>query len=337
MIIVVEKRNWSPKYVPRTVLVDLDPSPIEQVISSDMGNLFDRDDMFMGLSSTNALWPIGHYIEGDSVVTPMMDKVRKEIESCDWFHAFQLNFSTCGGTGSGVGALILGKLREEYPDRIVENYAVFPSQKTGCDPLSIYNTVSISMNLIENSDLTRVIDNEGAYESCFKNYKTKNPTIDDFNNVFSDMMIETSSTIRYSHKNICDFRKLAVLMKPFPRMSFLMTSSVIQFDNNDINAFVKDLHNTKHLLLSIPASKGRCLSTNYIVRGRDPSTKFNREVAAYTSENNYEYADFARPDINTTNPSQSSQKKGQVTGTMTSVSSNMGNYLECKFILQFWF
>jgi len=34
-----------------------------------------------------------------------------------------------GGTGSGMGSLIIDKLREYYCDRIVNNITVYPSEK----------------------------------------------------------------------------------------------------------------------------------------------------------------------------------------------------------------
>jgi tubulin beta len=42
---------------------------------------------------------------------------------------FQLTHSLGGGTGSGLGTLLISKIREEYPDRIMNTYSVMPSPK----------------------------------------------------------------------------------------------------------------------------------------------------------------------------------------------------------------
>ncbi len=47
-----------------------------------------------------------------------MNVIRKEVELCDYLQGFQLVHSLAGGTGSGFGALIINKLREEFPDRM---------------------------------------------------------------------------------------------------------------------------------------------------------------------------------------------------------------------------
>jgi hypothetical protein len=42
---------------------------------------------------------------------------------------FQLTHSLGGGTGSGMGTLLVSKIREEYPDRMMCTYSVVPSPK----------------------------------------------------------------------------------------------------------------------------------------------------------------------------------------------------------------
>ena len=42
---------------------------------------------------------------------------------------FQITHSLGGGTGSGMGTLLISKIREEYPDRMMATYSVVPSPK----------------------------------------------------------------------------------------------------------------------------------------------------------------------------------------------------------------
>lgn len=74
-------------------------------------------------------WAKGHYTEGAELVELVLDVVRKECENCDSLQGFQLAHSLGGGTGSGLGTLLLSKIREEYPDRIMNTFSVFPSPK----------------------------------------------------------------------------------------------------------------------------------------------------------------------------------------------------------------
>jgi tubulin beta len=76
-------------------------------------------------------WAKGHYTERAELVDSVLDVVRKEAEGCDCLQGFQLTHSL--GGGSGMGTLLISKIREEYPDRIMNTYSVVPSPKVTFD------------------------------------------------------------------------------------------------------------------------------------------------------------------------------------------------------------
>ena len=78
---------------------------------------------------------------GAELVDSVLDVVRKEAESCDCLQGFQLTHSLGGGTGSGMGTLLISKIREEYPDRIMNTYSVVPSPKVSF--ISVFSCLSI--------------------------------------------------------------------------------------------------------------------------------------------------------------------------------------------------
>ena len=83
----------------------------------------------IGQSGAGNNWAKGHYTEGAELVDSVLDVVRKETENCDCVQGFQLTHSLGGGTGSGMGTLLISKIREEYPDRIMNSFSVVPSPK----------------------------------------------------------------------------------------------------------------------------------------------------------------------------------------------------------------
>ncbi len=48
---------------------------------------------------------------GAELVDSVLDVVRKEAEGCDCLQGFQLTHSLGGGTGSGMGTLLISKIR----------------------------------------------------------------------------------------------------------------------------------------------------------------------------------------------------------------------------------
>ena len=117
------------RYVPRAVLVDLEPGTMDSVRSGPFGQIFRPDNFVFGQSGAGNNWAKGHYTEGAELVDSVLDVVRKEAESCDCLQGFQLTHSLGGGTGSGMGTLLISKIREEYPDRIMNTFSVVPSPK----------------------------------------------------------------------------------------------------------------------------------------------------------------------------------------------------------------
>ncbi|XP_070768651.1 tubulin beta-5 chain isoform X6 [Enoplosus armatus] len=76
------------KYVPRAILVDLEPGTMDSVRSGPFGQIFRPDNFVFGQSGAGNNWAKGHYTEGAELVDSVLDVVRKESESCD---CLQLN------------------------------------------------------------------------------------------------------------------------------------------------------------------------------------------------------------------------------------------------------
>ena len=90
---------------------------MNSIRSGPMGKLFRPDNFVHAQSGAGNNWAKGHYTEGSELVDEVMEQVRKNVEGCDCMQGFQLTHSLGGGTGSGMGTLLISKIREDYPDR----------------------------------------------------------------------------------------------------------------------------------------------------------------------------------------------------------------------------
>ena len=82
------------KYVPRAVLVDLEPGTMDAVRSCPYGRIFRPDNFCFGQSGAGNNWAKGHYTEGAELVDSVLEVVRKEAENCDCLQGFQEPVST---------------------------------------------------------------------------------------------------------------------------------------------------------------------------------------------------------------------------------------------------
>lgn len=136
-----------------------------------------------------------------------MDVVRREAENCDCLQGFQLAHSLGGGTGSGMGTLLISKIREEYPDRIMNTFSVVPSPKVSDTVVEPYNATLSVHQLVENTDETFCIDNEALYDICFRTLKLTSPTYGDLNHLVS---VSSTCVITYyiNNENMNDMKIL---------------------------------------------------------------------------------------------------------------------------------
>merc|ERR1711862_560847 len=102
---------------------------------------------------------------------------------CDCLQGFQIAHSLGGGTGSGMGTLLISKVREEYPDRIMETFSIIPSPKVSDTVVEPYNAVLSFHQLVENADECMLLDNEALYDICFRTLKLTTPTYGDLNHL----------------------------------------------------------------------------------------------------------------------------------------------------------
>lgn len=201
--------------MPRAILLDLEPGTMDAVRSGAYGKLFRPDNFVFGQSGAGNNWAKGHYTEGAELVDSVLDVVRKECENCDCLQGFQLTHSLGGGTGSGMGTLLISKIREEYPDRIMNTYSVMPSPKVSDTVVEPYNATLSVHQLVENTDETYCIDNEALYDICFRTLKVSNPSYNDLNHLVSLTMSGVTTCLRYLQKSTEPISKFIEEMKIF--------------------------------------------------------------------------------------------------------------------------
>ncbi|KGG50490.1 alpha-beta tubulin [Mitosporidium daphniae] len=246
------------KYVPRAVLVDLEPGTMDSVRAGPLGRLFRPDNFVFGQSGAGNNWAKGHYTEGAELVDSVLDVVRKEAESCDCLQGFQITHSIGGGTGSGLGTLLISKIREEFPDRMMCTFSVVPSPK-----------------LVENSDETFCIDNEALYDICTRTLKLNTPSYGDLNHLVSVVMSGVTTCLRFPGQLNADLRKLAVNMIPFPRLHFFMVGfapltarGAMQYRASSVSELTQQMFESKNMMAASDPRHGRYLAVAAMFRGR---------------------------------------------------------------------
>ncbi|KAI1271129.1 tubulin beta chain [Xylaria sp. FL0933] len=289
------------KFVPRAVLVDLEPGTMDAVRSGHLGNMFRPDNMVFGQSGAGNNWAKGHYTEGAELVDQVLDVVRREAEGCDCLQGFQITHSLGGGTGSGMGTLMISKIREEFPDRMMATYSVIPSPKVSDTVVEPYNATLSIHQLVENADATFCIDNEALYDICQRTLKLTAPSYADLNHLISNVMSGISTSLRFPGQLNSDLRKLAVNMVPFPRLHFFMvgyapltslTPGAKAFRNLTVQALTQQMFDPKNMMAASDFRNGRFLTCSAMFRGKVSMKEVEAQLYQVQSRNSAYFVDW---------------------------------------------
>jgi len=287
------------RYVPRAIMLDLEPSVLDEIYSSNIGSLFKPDAAVRGASGAGNNWAKGHYTEGAELIDQALDVARKEVEDCDCLQGFQFVHSIGGGTGSGMGTLLLSKLREEYPDRIMVSYPVFPSPKVSDVVVEPYNATLSIHQLIENADEVMVIDNEALHQICNKTLKVPNPTFGDLNNLVSSVMAGVTCCLRFPGQLNSDLRKLGVNLIPFPRLHFfqigfapLGSPASSAYRKVSVGDLTQQIFQASNMMAAADPRNGRYLTASALFRGQVSTKDVEDEMLKVQNKNSAYFVEW---------------------------------------------
>merc|ERR1712199_34598 len=219
------------------------------------------------------------------LIDSVLDVVRKEAEGCDCLQGFQMVHSLGGGTGSGMGTLLISKVREEYPDRVMETFSVIPSPKVSDTVVEPYNAVLSFHQLVENADECFLLDNEALYDICFRTLKLTTPTYGDLNHLVSAAMSGVTTCLRFPGQLNCDLRKIAVNLIPFPRLHFFMTGFAPltsrgsqQYRALTVPELTQQMFDAKNMMCAADPRHGRYLTASALFRGRMSTKEVDEQM-----------------------------------------------------------
>jgi len=262
------------KWVPRSVIVDLEPGTIDVIKASPLGDLFRPDNMVFGANGAGNNWAKGHYTEGAELVEEVLDVLRKEAEKGSCVQGFQLFHSVGGGTGSGMGTLLLLKLRDAHPDKITTTYSIYPSKRVSDVVVEPYNGVLSTHQLLENADQTFMIDNEALYRVTTDLLKINEPTYAVLNHLIAMCTCGITASLRFPGKLNGDLRKLGTNLVPFPRLHFfniayapLAAQGTASKMNLTVTELTKQVFGKKNMLCNIDPANGKSLAVSCVYRG----------------------------------------------------------------------
>lgn len=204
------------KHVPRAIFVDLEPTVIDEVRTGTYRQLFHPEQLISGKEDAANNFARGHYTSncdassiiyfvhfldlcpqgcfifiliavGKEIVDLCLDRIRKLADNCTGLQGFLVFNAVGGGTGSGLGSLLLERLSVDYGKKSKLGFTVYPSPQVSTSVVEPYNSVLSTHSLLEHTDVSVLLDNEAIYDICRRSLDIERPTYTNLNRLVSQV------------------------------------------------------------------------------------------------------------------------------------------------------
>uniref|UniRef100_I1P8Y9 Tubulin alpha chain n=1 Tax=Oryza glaberrima TaxID=4538 RepID=I1P8Y9_ORYGL len=215
----------SGKHVPRALFVDLEPTVIDEVKTGPYRQLFHPEQLISYKEDAANNFARGHYTVGREVVDLCLDRLRKLADNCTGLQGFLVFNAVGGGTGSGLGSLLLERLSVDYGRKSKLGFTIYPSpQQISTAVVEPYNSVLSTHSLIEHTDVVVLLDNEAIYDICKRSLDIERPTYTNLNRLISQVISSLTTSLRFDGAINVDITEFQTNLVPYPRIHFMLSS-----------------------------------------------------------------------------------------------------------------
>ncbi|XP_074658772.1 tubulin gamma-1 chain [Tubulanus polymorphus] len=278
-------------YIPRAVLLDLEPRVINSIMSSPYANLYNPENIYLSKHGGGAgnNWASG-YCQAGKLHEEVFDIIDREADGSDSLEGFVVCHSIAGGTGSGMGSYILENLNDRFPKKLIQAYSVFPNQDEMSDVVvQPYNSILTLKRLTLNADCVVVLDNTALHRIAADRLHIENPTFAQINQLVSTVMSVSTTTLRYPGYMNNDLIGLIAPLIPTPRLHYLMTgytplttdSQVASVRKTTVLDVMRRLLQPKNMMVSTPVHRHaqHCyISILNIIQGEVDPTQVHKSL-----------------------------------------------------------
>ncbi|KAG6583075.1 Tubulin alpha chain [Phytophthora cinnamomi] len=288
----------SGKHVPRAVFVDLEPTVCDEVRTGAYRQLYHPDQLISGKESAANNYARGHYTIGKEIVDHVLDRIRKLADGCAGLQGFMIFNAVGGGTGSGLGSLLLERLSVDYGRKSKLGFTIYPSPLLSSAVVEPYNSVLSTHSLLEHTDVSIMLDNEAIYDICLRSLDVERPTYTNLNRLIAQVISSLTTSLRFDGSLNVDITEFQTNLVPYPRIHFMLSSyapivSVAKAYHESLS--VAEITNSAFEPTSMMAKcdprHGKYMATCLMYRGDVVPKDVNAAVASIKTKRTVQFVD----------------------------------------------
>jgi len=287
--------------IPRNIFIDLEASCISQIKKGPLQKQFDPEKNIFGKEDAANNFARGHYTVGKELMEDITEKVSQMVEACDNLQGFLMCHAVGGGTGSGLGMLILERLAVDYRKKSKIGFEIYPAPSISTCIVEPYNGLLSTHWLLDHTEVSLVLDNEALYRICQEKLDVKKVQYDHLNKLCAKTISCMTSALRFEGDLNVDMNEFQTNLVPFPRLHFMTSSYAPLIDNKkdnaeqDVWALMEQAFNYKNFNVSYTdfdtaEDKYMAISNNF--RGRVSSKDANKNIQKLKKESKVVFVEW---------------------------------------------
>ncbi|XP_043789115.1 tubulin alpha chain-like [Apis laboriosa] len=288
------------KLTPRTMIIDLEPSVIDEIKTGDYKQLFSPDSLVTGKQDASNNYARGYYSIGREAIPLVLSRISKIWEACSKPAGFIVFRSISGGTGSGFASLLLQQLSTDYPKTITLDFVIYPSPNISAVIVEPYNALFSIHSSLDHVDCSFLVDNEALYNICASNLDVNDPTFTNLNRLLAQITSSVTASMRFESAVNVSLQELQTNLVPYPRIHFSLTTYAPlisprrgMYAEITTQRITNDCFIPSNQMLSIDPRTGAYTSCCLLYRGDVSANDVNRTIASLKGAKSIRFVTWA--------------------------------------------
>ncbi|KAI8093065.1 tubulin alpha-1 chain [Halteromyces radiatus] len=287
------------KYVPRTVMVDLEPSVVDEVRTGAYRQLFHPEQLISGKEDAANNYARGHYTVGKEMVDSVLDRIRKLADNCTGLQGFLVFHSFGGGTGSGFGSLLMERLSMDYGKKSKLEFSVYPAPQVSTSVVEPYNSILTTHTTLEHSDVSFMVDNEAIYDICRRNLDIERPTYSNLNRLIAQVVSSITASLRFNGSLNADLNEFQTNLVPYPRIHFplvtyapIISAAKAYHEQMSVAEITSACFEPNNQMVKCDPRQGKYMACCLLYRGDVVPNDTNAAISAIKTKRTIQFVDW---------------------------------------------
>ncbi|KAL1512619.1 hypothetical protein ABEB36_002182 [Hypothenemus hampei] len=286
--------------VPRVVMIDLEPTVIDEIRTNAYRHLFHPDGLLTGKEDAANNYARGRYSVGRDMLDLALDRTRLVAEDCHSLQGFMVFRAFGGGTGSGFTTSFLEALTADYNKINILDFVVYPAPHISPIIVEPYNAVLTTNGSIEHEDVCFVMDNEAVYDILDRKLGTPRPTYTNPNRLLGQVVSAVTASLRFEGAVNVNLEEFQTNLVPYPRIHFplityapFVPAHKAMHEQLSVAELTNACFEPANQMVKCDPRKGKYMACCLLFRGDVSPTDVNSAINSIKSKRSIQFVDWS--------------------------------------------